>query len=218
MHIDQNHTFYFIKYPLGGGGVHLANLISLSDICNNFFQTESKNNYFAYLEGVYTDSYKKHVHSDQQHIISDVDKWKQRLLTLDYTIPNSVHLGHAASFDWANNVLKLLENKRYINIVFTTQNSVNLLRSRERSIFGTDTLANMFYQKELEHFYNKQFESTNNKDYHDEINFTIEFEDLCKAEIQNVIKGINEKYNLQVPLEKASYLHNLWLDKQDLND
>lgn len=206
----DNHTFYFIKFPLGAGGTHLSNMISLSPIVNDRFKSD---NYIRDLELIYTNQ-KRHVHSSHQHIISDLDKWQHCLDNLDYTIPNSIHIGHAASFGWAESILQTLINKKYINIVVTTDRSIQLLRQREFNIFKTDTFANRYYQKELIYFYNKQFDSTNSIHWPDEINFSIELEDLYTEDITDVILSINEKYALDVPEDQVKYFQKLWIKKQ----
>lgn len=217
MNINNNHTYYFIKYPLGSGGTHLANLISLSPDVNNKFLIDPGENYFDCLKLYYTKNIKT-VHYDTHHIISDLESWTNYLDNLDYSIPNSVHLGHAASFDWTEDLLNQLVNKKYINIVFTTEKSIKFLRHRESIIFQSDTLRNSYYQKEIQHFYNKQFISKNPKHCNDDINLNVEFEDMCKLDISKVVYAIGNKYNIQIPMDQAMYLHKLWMGKQNFND
>ena len=120
-----------------------------------------------------------------------------------------MHLGHAASFDWASELLDPLAHKRYILMQFNSQESREFIRERERKIFGSDTLANSYYAAELAHFYNVWFSESDACD--DDINFAFECHRMTSSDIRPLVAEINSKFQLNIPIDQAQKLHNLWL-------
>jgi hypothetical protein len=209
MSFDE-HTFYFVRYPLGGGGAHLVNLISLSTLISKPVDNVSANTYFAYLKDTIYNNNKKNAHGYWQFIISDQEKWKTALKKIDYTLHGSVYAGHAASFFWANDILKCLKNKKYISLTFNTESSEKLLLDREYRLFCSQTLKNSYYKNEIKYFYNQEFISENHW-CNDDINLNIEISALFSDNVIPVISSINQKYNIKIPEDQAQELHSLWI-------
>jgi len=207
----NEHIFYFVRYPLGGGGTHLSNLISLSENINKKIENVSATDYFLYLKDIYTNN-EKHLHDDQQFIISDIDQWKSKLLKTNYKLSGSVYTGHAASFTWAKSIIDHLRIKKYISITFDSEESEKILSDREYKLFDTHTLRNSYYKEEMRFFYNQEFISDSIL-CNDDINLKFEITDIFSKNISPVIKKINQKYNIGIPEDQAQALHNLWIKK-----
>ena len=84
----KNHTFYFIKYPPGAGGAHLANLIALDATFASKNSELDKEQFNEYLHAFYKkqqagDATLKNKHIDGHCIISS-PLWLEQLKTLDY--------------------------------------------------------------------------------------------------------------------------------------
>ena len=202
MYNISTHTFYFVRYPLGAGGTHLSNLISLSPTIQPRL---SDDRYFEALCKEYTKN-KTTVHLLNHYIISD-PKWKTDLNKIDYNYAGSVWPGHAASFVWAKDTLDTLPNKKYVLLTFNTSASRNIIKQREQKLFSTNTLDNRYYTEELRCFYNAWFNSN------DDDNLVIETEDLFLKDISEVLNKLNQKYNLCIPFAEAQELHTLWLSR-----
>ena len=210
----NQHTFYFIRYPLGGGGVHLANLISTSD---QFYPRVIGTNHLEYLSQllkVYQETSKITAHLPGQYIISDIDPWENLLNNIDPAIPNSIHLGHAASFIWSKPILDTLKIKKYILLTANTDRSLHILQTREKHIFGHSVFDSPYYKQELLAFYNQWFYEPGAID--DDINFPIEIEDLFQDNITNLLDRISKKFNLIIPHHPAQELHHVWIQRNQL--
>ena len=207
----NQHTFYFIRYPLGGGGVHLANLISTSD---QFYPRVIGTNHLEYLSQllkVYQRPSAITAHLPGQHIISDTNKWADLRNNIDPAIPNSIHLGHAASFIWSKPILDTLKIKKYILLTANTDRSLHILQTREKHIFGHNVFDSPYYKQELLAFYNQWFCEPGDID--DDINFPIEIEDLFQDNITNLLDRISKKFNLIIPHHPAQELHHAWIQR-----
>ena len=205
-----NHTYYFIRYPLAAGGTHLSNLISLDASFAPKVNGMSKDDYISYLIDFYNLP-SPIAHLTSQHIISDA-VWVDYIEELDYSFTNSVHSGHAASFDWTNQILTTLTNKIFISVTVNEEESINILRNRERKIFDSDTFQNDYSRSELQHFYTQWFKSDNPNVVDDDINLTVELVELHQN-ISTVLERINNKFNLSIPIDLAVTLHKKWLSK-----
>lgn len=202
----KQHNFYFVRYPLGGAGVHIANIISLSPTCAPRFSID-KDSYLDYLIKHYADS-RENAHLPKDHAMVNDPEWVEHVQSLDYNFSNSVHTGHGASFFWAKDQLQQLTNKKYVLIAFANQESKNILRERELRLFNTDTLANKYYCEELAMIYNTYFSEPGNID--DDINLVFEVADIFKSDIDLVVNKLNTKYQLDIPQAQAQQLHTLW--------
>ena len=205
---NQDHTYYFIRYPVGAGGVHLSNLISLDASFAPKIHTMDRDNYINYLLDFYN-SHNTMAHIDSHHIINDI-KWIDYIKNLDYSFLSSISLGHAASFDWAEDTLKTLKIKKYISLTMNKEESVDIVRTREKKLFNTDTLLNKYYRTEIQHFYNRWFVSLDPSIVDDDINLSFEVKDFYNN-IELIIGTINKKFNLNIPIELACSLHQKWL-------
>ena len=209
-------NFYFVRQPLGGGGHHLANLMSLdATISPRSPEIKSKQEWIALLINHYNNAdIHTHFNNNQDSLsVSDPD-WRFEIERLDQNL-NSVHVGHAANFDWAEHALDQLPNKRYILLTFNTLESRNIVKQREKAIFDTETLKNEYYVEELCHMYNRWFKDATVCD--DDINCPIEIQDLFVEDIGSVIDKINQHFDLSIPLDQAQDLHKLWFAKQTHN-
>lgn len=206
MKFNSDHTFYFVRFPIGGGGVHLANIVSLDPNCAPRFSA-SKADYVEYLSGHYQKS-TKNSHLPRDHAMVNDAEWQQYFDSIDPSYSASVHTGHAASFDWAQQRLDQLINKRYLLLTFNTARSREILITRERELFGTETLVNRYYREELCSMYNSYFSSPNGID--DDVNLPIEIEQLFQPNIHKIVDAINLKYNLSIPGDLAQHLHTMW--------
>ena len=200
------HNFYFIRYPLGAGGVHLGHLVSLSDQIAPH-GTLSKDRYFEFLYSEYKQK-KTTVHLLDQCIISD-PQWLDNL-SLWYNYSGSVHTGHSASFEWAINKLNHFKNKKYILLQFNSAESRRILSQRELRIFKTNTLANSYYANEICHWYNTWFIEPDI--ISDDINLPMELSCVFDNDITPMIEKINIKYQLDIPLDRAQELHDIWIN------
>jgi len=205
----DNH--YFIRFIPGGGGVHLSNLISLDATFNSKVIGLSKDQYIKYLIDYYSTN-PINGHLDNHHIINDKDAWMNYLNHQDFNLPNAVHVGHAASFDWASDTLKTLKNKKFISITFNSNRSVEILQDRIKHFNWPDFLKLGYIREEYQHFYQKEFISTDPLICNDDINLQIEVEDLFNKNISFVIDSVNSKFNLNIPLSLAQNLHDHWIN------
>ena len=204
--MQKNHTFYFISYPAGAGGAHLANVISLEPTFSPKNSHLSKEEFLNYLNFFYS-SENNNQHIDNHKIVND-KSWKEELPSIIDKFSNSVHLGHAASFHWAN--MKIFKNKKYICLTFNTEESLKLLRDREFKIFKTDTLKNRYYLEELRFFYSSVTHEINIQEKNV---LKIEISELCVPDIKNVLIKINEKFNLSIPYDLGQKYHWYWYNK-----
>lgn len=203
----ESHWYYFVRYPLGAGGNHLANLLSLDEDFEPRIG-QQRLDYFDVLKTTYR--------QDQNHLrrprgtalISDVPA--QTKLTSPSGYPKSVHIGHSASFVWAKELLQPLMHKRFISLQFNTSVDRDFVRKRERKIFQTDTLANDYYAAELAHYYNTWFSGHDACD--DDVNLAIPCHRLGCVDITDLIDEINIKFQLHISVKSAQELHYLWLD------
>lgn len=210
----KNHIFYFVRYPFASGGAHISNLISLD---NNFAvknPTYSKENFSNYLLEFYKKEMVKNVSLQDRHIsghyIIGAELWVEQLKNLDYNYKNSVHQGHALCFFAREKLIKAL-NRRYINITFHTEKSFELLKKREYELVQTKTFEHDVYASELRYFYNNLIHEI--KDFSLLNVFNLEVEEIFVPDITNVIKQINKKFDLNIPIEQAQELHSLWYNK-----
>jgi hypothetical protein len=205
--------FYFVRAPLGGGGRHLANLMSLDNsVSPSLPQIKSKQEWFEFLIAQYNNTIEIGAHFSHSIIISDA-RWKADLASLDNSM-SSVHHGHASSFDWAKDTLDQLPNKRYVLLTFNTPASRNIVMKREKQFFGTETLKNAFYVEEICHFYNIQFKD--DTVCNDDLNFAIEIENIFVEDITSVISKLNEHFCMNIPMSDAQYLHKIWWSHEKL--
>lgn len=205
----ENH--YFIRFIPGSGGVHLSNLISLDAAFNSKVIGLSKDQYIEYLLTYYSTG-PITGHLENHHIISDRDIWIKYLNHQDFNLPNAVHVGHAASFDWMSDIIKNLENKKFISLTFNSNRSIEMLQNRLEYLNWSDFLKVGFMKEELRHFYQTEFISTDPTICNDDINLYIEVEDLFNKNISFVVNSINEKFNLDIPLALAQNLHAHWVN------
>jgi len=208
----NDHTFYFLRYPIGAGGAHLSNLISLDPSFAPKEPRMLKDEYIGYLINLYHSlEHTGHTaHTDANHTIND-QQWPKYIEKLDYSFANSIHQGHSASFDWVAPILQTLKNKKYISLTINDQTSVDIVRAREKKIFNTDALAAEYYRAELQHYYGRWFISDNPEIVNDDINLLIEVSDLY-YNFSMVLETINKKFNLNIPVNLANTFHNKWLD------
>jgi hypothetical protein len=208
----KNH--YFIRFIPGAGGVHLSNLISLDATFNSKEIRLSKDQYIKYLLTYYS-SHPTKAHLKNHYIISNRDLWLTYLNQQDFNLPNAVHVGHAASFYWVSDILETLKNKKFISLTFNTDRSIEILTNRGIEIdiaWGGLFQNNPYMRQELSHFYQTEFISTDPTISNDDINLQIEVEDLFNKNISFLIDKINKKFNLDIPLELAQNLHDLWIN------
>ena len=88
--MQKNHTFYFISYPLGAGGAHLANVISLEPTFSPKNSHLDKVEFLNYLNFFYS-SENNNQHIDNHKIVND-KSWKEELPSIIDKFSNSVHL------------------------------------------------------------------------------------------------------------------------------
>jgi hypothetical protein len=205
----KNH--YFVRFIPGAGGVHLSNLISLDATFNSKVIGLSKDQYIEYLIDYYSTN-PIIAHLENHHIISDRDVWPGYLGHQDFNLPNAVHIGHAASFDWVFDILETLENKKFISLTFNSNKSIEILQNRIQRFNWPNFLKLGYMREEYQHFYQTEFVSTDPAICNDDINLHIEVEDLFNKNISSVVDIINKKFNLNIPLALAQNLHNLWIN------
>lgn len=206
--LHSSHTYYFIRYPLGAGGSHLSNILSLDPTFCPKIPGKSKQDNYKNLVNAYTNQL-INSHLDNHLIIND-SAWDSILENLDIDYPNSVHLAHAASIDWRAQYLEQIENKKFILLKFTTERSTDFVRARESNLFGTDTLANPYYREEIRNLYSKWILVPGKID--DDINFEIEIEDLLQNSIHDCVESLNKKFKLSIPTVESQNLHTLWIN------
>ena len=200
----DDHNYYFIRFPIGGGGTHLANLLSLAKNVNSKFLNLDKSKQFDYLHNIYSTNPHGHAHTVADITIQS-DSWIDHLTNLDYSITNSIHTGHGASFIWCADKLKLINNKKIISLSFETNQSVDIIRKRERKITNTDTLANNYYLQELRTLYTLPIDNCPN--------LQIEVERLFVPYIIPLLESIATEFNFDIPLDLAQTLHTIWFQK-----
>jgi hypothetical protein len=205
----KNH--YFVRFIPGAGGVHLSNLISLDATFNSKVIGLSKDQYIEYLIDYYSMN-PINGHLENHHIINDKDAWTNYLGYQDFDLPNAVHIGHAASFDWVFDILETLENKKFISLTFNSNRSIEILQNRIQRFNWPDFFKIDYMREEYQHFYQKEFISTDPVIYNDDINLRIEVEDLFNKNISFVVDSINKKFNLDIPLALAQNLHDHWVN------
>jgi len=205
----KNH--YFIRFIPSSGGVHLSNLISLDATFNSKVIGLSKDQYIEYLLTHYS-SHAIVAHLKNHHIISDRDDWSSYLGHQDFNLPNAVHIGHAASFDWVSDMLETLENKKFISLTFNSNRSIEMLQNRIQHFNWPDFFKIDYMKEEYRHFYQKEFISTDPVICNDDINLRIEVEDLFNKNISFVVDSINKKFNLDIPMALAQNLHDRWVN------
>lgn len=201
---------YFIRFIPGSGGVHLSNLISLDAAFNPKVIGLSKGQYIEYLLTYYSTG-PITGHLENHHLISARDSWIRYLSHQDFNLPNAVHMGHAASFDWVSDIIENLENKKFISLTFNSNRSIEILRTRLQYFNYDDFLNHSYMKEELRHFYQTEFVSTDPTICNNDINLRIEVEDLFNKEISFVVDSINAKFNLDIPLALAQNLHAHWV-------
>ena len=204
---NNSHTFYFVRYPLGAGGTHLSNIISLDETIAPR-GTIKKDSYFEFLISSYQSKLST-AHLPGHCIISD-HMWAKNLST-SYQHSASVHLGHAASFFWAKPLLDRFQNKKYILLTFTDIKSRQCILQREKSLFTTTTLNNKYYVEEMSYFYSTRIQESGKIDA--DINLAIETYLLFKPNITELVLLINQQYHLNIPVNQAQQLHDIWLPK-----
>jgi len=205
----KNH--YFVRYFPAAGGVHLSNLISLDATFNSKVIGLSKDQYIEYLIDYYSMN-PTSGHLENHHIISDRDAWTNYLGHQDFNLPNAIHVGHAASFNWAADTLGTLENKKFISLTFNSNKSIETLQDRLQRFDWPNFFKNDYMMKEYQYFYEKEFVSTNPAICNDDINLHIEVENLFNKNISFVVNSINKKFNLNIPVTLAQNLHDHWIN------
>jgi len=205
----KNH--YFIRFFGGTGGVHLSNLISLDPSFNPRVVGLSKDQYVKYLLEHYSMK-PDTAHLTDHYIINDRDLWTKYLSNQNFNLPNAVHIGHAASFDWVADILIPLPNKKFISLTFNSEKSIEILQNRLHRFSWPAVFNEGYIKAELQYFYQKEFISTDPTVCNDDINLYIEVEDLFNKDISFVVDSINKKFNLDIPLALAQNLHDLWVN------
>ena len=209
----KNHNFYFIKYPPGAGGAHLANLISLDTTFTSKNPELTKqdfiDNLYAFYKKQPVDTILKNKHIDAHCIISS-PIWIEQLKRLDYNFNNSIHLGHAACFLIRSKFIEKI-NRKYITLTFNSEKSLTLLKSREAKTLNTTTLENEYYCHELRYFYSTILNESSVFSTEHILNF--EIDEIYVKDIVPIITFINQKFNLNIPLNQAQELHNYWYNK-----
>jgi hypothetical protein len=185
-------------------------LISLDATFNSKVIGLSKDQYIEYLLTYYSTG-PSVGHLENHHIINDRDAWAGYLSHQDFNLPNAVHVGHAASFNWMEDILKTLKNKKFISLTFNSNRSIEILYNRLQYLNWHNFLKNSYMKEELRHFYQTDFISTDPTICNNDINLRIEVEDLFNKNISFVVDSINEKFNLNVPLALAQNLHAHWV-------
>lgn len=212
--LSKNHTYYFVRYPVGGAGAHLSNLITLDPTFSPKILDKNKDDYINFLFKEYSLPWTDHknAHLSAGHLIISNPQWHNFLEKINYTMySNSVHLTHAAGIYWQNIKLQTLQNKKFILIKFSTKRSLEIVKQREKLLFNTDTFTNIYYTEEIRHFYNQWIEVPG--EIADDLNLEIEVEELFCTNITNIINKINNKFDLNIPLKESQSLHKLWFDK-----
>jgi hypothetical protein len=202
----NQHHYYFIRYPLGAGGAHLANIMSLDPGFAPKLGAH-RDGYHTAMKQHYSQRSDNTAHPPGHYLISD-PRAPDALATVT-SYQRSVHLGHAASFVWAESLLMTLPHKRYVLLQFNNESSREYLRNREKKIFGTDTLANDYYAAELACVYNQWFSAADACD--DDINLAIECDQLLDHDISSVVGVINDKFHINIPCDQAQELHSVWM-------
>lgn len=205
---SDNSTFYFVRFPLGGGGNHLANLISLDASFGSRIPGLDKELYQTELIKTYNKSNLTGHLSTQLHIHDH--QWIDIVDQLD-SKSNSVYTGHACSFIWGRSTLNSLKNKRYILLTFKSDKSMEILKKRELAIFNTSSLENSYYAEEIRYLYNGWIQEDNQ--IADDINLEIEISELFQDNINDLLSKINKKFNLNIPHNTAKELHDEWINK-----
>lgn len=208
----SSHIFYFVIYPQGACGHHLANLINLDDSFNSPHSDLTKEEFSLYLEYFYK-SYnfneiglsKRHT---KFHTIIGGPEWLLNLKTLDFSFKNSIHKGHKGSFikNYYNQIIQTFKNHRQILIQCKTKRSLEILEKRKIKLPQlTETVSDVVS-------YNNLFLPLLNESpyFSPEHVITLELEEIFKSDIKDVLKNINQKFTLNIPEDKAQNLHDLW--------
>lgn len=119
-----------------------------------------------------------------------------------------MHKGHIRNFEtsWYNKIIKTFKNCRYVIIQITTERSDEILKNRKNKMPTLD---------ETEHEVN-MYNNLNLPVFNELPNFvheniiTIELEEVYKPDIKDIIEKINKKFNLNIPIDKAQFLHKFW--------
>jgi len=222
MQINNNHTYFFIKYPMCSGGAHLANLISLD---NNFVpkdQSSGKNDFIENLEKFYTKlqpyDWKNDVslldkHIDNHFLIGD-DRWETLLTDINNKFSNykkSVHIGHNIEFFSRKDIISRIINKKYILINLETKQDIEMLMKREKKMFRTFSLVNEYHKIEASYYYDNLLHENNEIEECDVLRIPIHT--LFSHNILPVLDKINQQFDCNIPIDLASKIHETWYNK-----
>lgn len=213
-----NHNFYFVFYSELGGGHHLGNLISLD---RSFFPLGADHHDALYqgLLNWYNDPTSIYAHAFPVHIGHGHTTFNQEIFnkyidTIDYEkYKNSTHPSHA------HNLFKFdtqqLKNKSMIILTLHDPVSRDIINHRSKIRYSKPLLISD--SGEFEHsgyIFEKYIYSRETAIKHlgfdDYRIFEIEIRDFYKSDITPIINNINKFYNLNIPLDQAQELHNLW--------
>lgn len=208
----DNHIFYFVRHPVYAGGNHVANVISLDPTFSTRWNT-SRDVYLEQLIEIYNKNI-PWVHVPDECAVGS-GNWLEESF-IDPFCQHSVHRTHVATYSWEKASIDKLKNKRHVLLTFNNQRSVDLLRLRERSHNGNDTLAYYYYWQELAFFYNQLVEEPEVDSR--ETNLKIEVEDIFESDPEPWIQSINQHFGLTIPIEPAKTLHQIWINKNSTKE
>ena len=212
------HQFYFVCFPPGAGGVHLGNLIALDPTFSPRGLTSHDEYYQKLLEQYASSELWAHAVNHQMFDVNDppmLIKINQYLSSIDTTkYKNSVHLGRVTNF-FNNRYFDNLSKKRVILFTFNDQLSIDLVGKREEIIFteyspihktGIFNIIAFRYLHSKEYF--QKMHGIDDLDL-----FQLEAKRMFNADITDLLKELNQEFNLNIPLDQATKLHQLWITK-----
>jgi len=207
-----NHQFIFISYPFGAGGTHIQNLMSLDPDCYPKGSLDHSTFYNELLD-LYSNSNNVWAHYSNHLIFNDEKELIESIKKIDDTLyKKSVHTGHCYSYLASKNFLEKLSSIKIIIISAHDQETKKLLKQRQSRILGkdyidkTDTMVqyteDLLYSRDFfQDFYNVKSQDL----------IEIEGSLLYQTDITEILLAMNLEFEMNIPLDKALILHNLWL-------
>jgi len=217
MNLDfYNHDFFFICYPLGSGGQHFGNLVSLDrSFCPVGY--DSHNDYIVAVNSEYDNISRKdaHVALSKSIEIFKTEKFLKNLSLIGNNYNKSIwpmHLSYLNCFDDDGMLFKSMRKKRMIVFTFRTELSRNFLKVRLSKLIGKTIDNDMFAWGifDTQIFYSREY-IMKTFDFKDQDIYEIEISQLFNENISHLLADLNKSFDLNIPLMESEALHRKWL-------
>lgn len=207
-------------YPELGGGHHLRNLLSLD---RSFFPLGAINHDVLYQNFLawYNEPTAIHAHampivgSGISHALVDSTVFEQYLDSIDFAqYKNSTHPCHAMNI--YGNDTQHLKNRSIVIITINDPKSHDIIDERAKLRYGKILTARASITNpehsgySFDKFVYSREATVKYLGIKDHQIFEIEVRDFFRQDITPIIDNINKFFNLQIPLDQAQELHNLW--------